>query len=92
MHDILDIAESICLIRNAHKENFTGEYSKSIAVYFGRPKIENIKTEFRRKAKPKVGSMANVTHIAGGGQKKVCKCSKDLCYIKVTKVYNHTML
>ena len=47
------------------------------AVYFGRPKIENVKTEFRRKAKPKVGSMANVGHIAGGGQKKVCNTSMN---------------
>ncbi|XP_065053294.1 serine/arginine repetitive matrix protein 2-like isoform X1 [Rhopilema esculentum] len=40
-------------------------------MYFGRPKIENIKTEFRKTAKPKVGSMENVGHTPGGGQSKV---------------------
>lgn len=58
-----------------------------ILVYFGRPKIENIKTDFRKKAKPKIGSMDNVAHIAGGGQKKVfLSILKINCFKTVTKV------
>eukprot|EP00794_Sanderia_malayensis_P003255 gene3255-3736_t len=42
-------------------------------MHFGRPKIDNQKLEFKKKAKAKVGSMENVYHTPGGGQNKVFK-------------------
>jgi len=35
-------------------------------------KIENKKLEFGKSAKSRVGSLGNVSHVAGGGAVKVC--------------------
>lgn len=51
----------------------------------GDKKIETIKTDFKDKAKPKVGSKDNVKHAPGGGDIKV-RCSLQVN--KITKTFS----